>query len=42
MTVNRASAINVKRELLLVLWVQLKAVYVLPPSFDWRKNPETK
>ena len=44
MTVNRASAISIKRELLPVLWVQLKAVvfYVLmPPSFEKRKKTET-
>ena len=29
MTVNRASATSVKRELLPVLWVQLKSVYSL-------------
>ena len=44
MTVNRASAISVKRELLPVLWVQLKAVVfnvLVPPSFEKRKNAET-
>ena len=38
MTVNRASAISVKRELLPVVWVQLKLSnffnVLVPPSFD--------
>ena len=33
MTENRACAIGVKRELLAVLWAQLKAVY----STSWRR-----
>ena len=44
MTVNRASAISVKRELLPVLWVQLKAVVfnvLVPPSFEKRKKAQT-
>ena len=44
MTANRASAISVKRELLPVLWVQLKTVYstsLVPLSFDQRKKAET-
>ena len=44
MTVNRASAISVKRELLPVLWVQLKAVVfnvLVPPSFEKRKKAKT-
>ena len=44
MTVDRASAISVKCELLRVLWVQLKAVVfnvLVPPSFEKRKKAET-
>ena len=44
MTVNRASAISVKRELLPVLRVQLKAVVfnvLVSLSFEKRKKAET-
>ena len=43
LTVNRTSAISVKRELLPVLWVQLKSCLFnvfMPPSLDYRKRKQ--